>query len=78
MTAESGRPAMSDGAHHLQLLDTESVSMPVDEVIALRPKDVGHLDGGPVHRFCFLFRDRFTVSNPETDMLSAGLATACK
>src|SRR5438093_1450042 len=42
MTAESGCAATHDRAHHLQLLETDSVSITVHEVAALRAKDVGH------------------------------------
>ena len=55
MTAESRGAAMQDGPHHLQLLKTDSVSMTIDEVVALRAKDVGHLHGGPAHS-PFFFR----------------------
>jgi predicted DNA-binding protein (UPF0251 family) len=34
---------MHDGTHHLHLLETNRVAMTVDEVLALRAKDVGHL-----------------------------------
>ena len=78
VTAESGCPATHDGAHHLQLLETDSVSMTVNEVLALRAKDIGDLHSRPVHRSCFLFLDRFTVARSETDMASAGLVTACR
>jgi hypothetical protein len=77
MTAESGCATTHDGAHHLQLLETDSVSITVHEVAALRAKDVGHLHGGPGHGFCFLL-DRFTVSSLEIDIVSIGLTTACK
>ena len=43
MTAERCRAATHDRAHHLHLLKADSVSMTVDEVVALRAKDVGHL-----------------------------------
>src|SRR6476659_6957856 len=49
MTAESRCTAMEDGPHYLKLLEMDSVSMTIDEVIALRAKDVGHLHGGPTH-----------------------------
>src|SRR5262249_36151978 len=49
MTAKSCPSAMRDGTHHLQLLETHRVAMTVDEVLALRAKDVGHLHGGPAH-----------------------------
>jgi len=77
MTTESRCPATPDGAHHLQLLEADCASMTVDEVVALRAKDIGHLHGGPRHGFCFLL-DRFTVSSLEIGIDSTGLTTACK
>ncbi len=76
MTTESSRAAAQDGAHYLKLLET-NVAVSIDEVVALRAKDVGHLHGGPRHGFCFLL-ERFTVSSLEIDMVSTGLITACK
>ena len=77
MTAKSRCAATYNGLHHLQLLKTDSALMTVDEVAALRAKDVGHLHGGPGHGFWFLL-DRFTVSSLEIDKVSTGLTTACK
>ena len=77
MTAKSRCAATYNGLHHLQLLKTDSALMTVDEVAALRAKDVGHLHGGPGHGFWFLL-DRFTVSSLEIEMVSTGLTTACK
>jgi hypothetical protein len=37
------------GAHYLQVLDTESVSMTVNKVVALRTKDIGHFYSRAVH-----------------------------
>jgi hypothetical protein len=76
MTTESSRAAAQDGAHHLKLLETD-VAVSIDEVVALRAKDIGHLHGGPRHGFCFRL-DRFTVSSMEIDIDSTGLTTACK
>ena len=76
MTTESSRTAAQDGAHDLELLET-NVTVSIDEVVALRAKDVGHLHGGPRHGFCFLL-DRFTVSSLEIGIDSTGLTTACK
>ena len=78
MTPENRRPATHDGTHHLQLLETNSVSVTLDEVAALRAKDIGHLHGGPRHGFCFLLLDRFTLSRMEVGILSMGFTTACK
>src|SRR5215475_322565 len=49
VTAQSCGSAMHDGTHHLQLLETNRVAMTVNEVFALRAKDLGHLHGGPAH-----------------------------
>ena len=57
MASQSGRPAAGDGAHDLELLEAEPVSMSLAELVRLGAKDVGHLDGGPAHRF-FSFRER--------------------
>src|SRR5579863_9673596 len=43
MTAQRLGAAIYDCAHHLHLLKTDSLSMTVDEVVALGAKDVGHL-----------------------------------
>src|SRR5687768_4045642 len=55
VTAESRCPATHNSAHHLQLLETDSVSMTINIVVAMRTKDIGHLHSRPVHRTCFLF-----------------------
>ena len=77
MTAESRRTAMQDGPHHLQLLEADSVSMTIDEVAALRAKDVGHLHRWPFHS-PFLFRRLSFAPSPEMGRVSMGLFTACK
>ena len=48
MTTKSSRAAAQDGAHDLELLET-NVAVSIDEVVALRAKDIGHLHGGPAH-----------------------------
>ena len=77
MTAESRRTAMQDGPHHFQLLETDSVSMMIDEVTALRAKDVGHLHGGPAHS-PFLGRRLGLSPSPEMGSASMGLLTDCR
>src|SRR5688500_13004665 len=54
VTAESRCPATHDSAHHLQLLETNSVPMAINKVVALSTKDIGHLQSRPAHRSCFL------------------------
>ena len=41
MTAKSSCAASHDGSHHFELLETHSFAMTIDEVLALRAKDVG-------------------------------------
>src|SRR5215475_4879703 len=77
MATESRCTAMQNGPHHFQLLETDSVSMTIDEVAALRAKDIGHLHGGPGHSPFFFLRLSF-VPSPEMGRASIGLLTACK
>src|SRR5206468_12066606 len=77
MATESRRPAMQDGPHHFQLLETDAVSMTIDKLTALRAKDVGHLQGGPAHS-PFLGRTLGLAPSPELGRVSTGLFTACK
>jgi len=51
MTTQSRRAAVRDGPEGFELLIVETASIPVQEAIALRAEDVGHLHGGPVHLF---------------------------
>ena len=77
VTAESSRAASHDGLHHLELLETQTVAMTIDEAVALRAKDVGHLDGGPAHS-AFLGRRLGLSPNPEMGRASMGLLMDCK
>jgi hypothetical protein len=77
MAAQRRCAAILNRAHHVHLLKTDSVLITIDEVAALRAKDVGHLHGGPRHGFWFLL-DRFTLSSFEIERASTGLTTACK
>lgn len=75
MSAKYCGTAVCNGPDHLELLNGQGV--PVDEIVALRAEDVGHLDGGPVHESCFFFRrERFTVSRFEIGIASIGLGIA--
>src|SRR5271155_1778681 len=51
MTAQRSRAAALNGAKGLELLKVKAPSIPIQEAVALRAEDVGHLDGGPAH-FC--------------------------
>jgi hypothetical protein len=77
VTTERSGPATHDGAHDLELLETEPALMSLDESVAQRAEDIGHLHGGPVHSF-FFRPDRLIVSMVETGIISTGLGTECK
>ena len=51
MAAQRSRAAALNGAKGLELLKVEAPSIPIQEAVALRAEDVGHLHGGPAH-FC--------------------------
>ncbi len=51
MTAQRRCAAALDGPESLELLKIETFFVPVQEAVALRAEDVGHLHGGPAH-FC--------------------------
>ena len=77
MTSKSRRAATDDGVHHLAVLGGEMRSMPLQEAAAGYAEDVGHLKGGPVHRFTRLL-ECFTSLDVETVSASCGLATTCR
>src|SRR3712207_2083492 len=77
MAAESCRAAVPDGPQHFQLRPTQMIPVSLDEAVARRTNNVGHLEGGPVHLF-FLVAFRRTVSGALTCMSSIELATACR
>lgn len=53
MAAHGCRATVLDGTEDFQLLKAEARSVSVEKAVALRAKDVGHLQGGPAH-FCLL------------------------
>ena len=77
MAAQSRRAAMCDGAEHLDVRPAQPRPVVLDEAIALRANDIGHLDGWPAHLFCFL-RERLASCGSETARASSGFATACR
>ena len=77
MTTEGSGPATHDGLHDLELLETEPTAMSLDESVAQRAEDIGHLHVGPVHSF-FFRPDRLMVSIVDTEIVSIGLATECR
>ena len=53
MAAQRSRAAALNGPKGLELLKIEALLVPVQEAVALRPEDVGHLHGGSAH-FCLV------------------------
>src|SRR5215467_1485274 len=72
MTAKSSRAAAHDSLHDLELLETHALAMTVDEILALRAKNVSHLHGGPAHS-PFLGRRLGLSPSPEIGRASMGL-----
>ena len=77
MSAERRRAATDDGVHHLAVLWGKMRSVSRDEAAAGYAEDVGHLKGGPAHRFARLL-ESFSSVEVETVSDSSGLATACR
>src|SRR5215469_11445965 len=77
MTAQCRGAATNDGIEHLVMHPCKVRLVLVTEAAACCADDVGHLEGGPAHRFRSLL-ERFTSSGLDTSMASSGLATACR
>src|ERR1700733_3980335 len=77
MTAQSCGAAVCDGAEHFDMRPAQPRPVVLDEAIALRANDIGHLDGWPAHLVCFL-RERLASCGAETASASSGFATACR
>ena len=52
MAAESSGTAALNGTKGFELLEAKARSTPIQETIAVRAQNVGHLEGGPSHS-CF-------------------------
>ena len=77
MTAQCRGAAPDNGIEHLAMHPCKVSLVLFPESVARCADDVGHLEGGPAHRFINLL-ERFTSSGLETSMASSGLATACR
>ena len=77
MTAQRRGAAANDSIEHLAMRPCKVRLVLLPESVARCADDVGHLEGGPAHRFINLL-DRFTSWGLETSMASRGLATACR
>jgi hypothetical protein len=77
MASESRSAATDDGIHDLAVLPGQVRSLPFPEAAARCAEDVGHLKGGPSHRFMRLL-ECLTSSVRDTSIASSGLATASR
>ncbi len=77
MASERRRAATEDRVHHLAVLRGEMGSMLLEEAAAGYAEDVGHLKGGPAHRFARLL-ESLASAEVETVSDSIGLGTACR
>ena len=77
MTAQCRGTATDDGIEHLAMRPCKMRLLLFPKAVARCADDVGHLEGGPAHRFISL-RERFTSSGLDTSMASNGLGIACR
>ena len=79
VSAEGRGPAAHDGAEHRSLLHAQP-RMLLDEGVALRVEDLGHLHGGPAHGATGFrsSRDRWTTTGVGTCNCSSGFGAACR
>ena len=77
MTAQCRGAAADDGIEHLAMRPCKMRLLLFPETVARSTDDVGHLEGGPAHRFISLL-ERFTSSGLDTSIASSGLGIACR
>jgi hypothetical protein len=79
VSAEGRGPAARDGAEHRSLLHVEP-RMLLEEGVALRVEDIGHLHRGPAHGAAGFrsSRDRWTTTGVGTCSCSSGFGAACR
>ena len=77
MSSQRRGAAACDSLEHFTMVPVNPAATVLDEAIALRANDVGHLQGWPGHFFSSL-RERRTVSKLEISRVSSGLLTACR
>src|SRR5882724_10438885 len=78
MTTQRSGAAAQNGPKRFELLKAEAGSIAIQEAIAVRAKNVGHLEGGPSHSCFFRLKLRLMFSVLDRARLSSGFATACK
>src|SRR2546422_1819791 len=64
MTAQRCGATAQNGTKGFELLKAKAGSIPVQEAIAVRAKNVGHLEGGPSHFSFFRLLGTGATKNP--------------
>ena len=77
MAAQRSGAAALNGPKGFELLKVKARSIAIEEAVALRAKDVGHLYGGPGH-FAFFGESCGDVLGAGERRASSGLARACR
>ena len=77
MSTQDCGTAVGDGAKYLLVHPVDPAPVVGDEVFALCPYNVGHLQVWPLHFFCSL-RDLGSSSRFEICSWSSGLGTVCR
>src|SRR5437899_7146734 len=75
MTAQRCGAAAQNGPKRFELLKAKAGSIPIQEAIAVRAKNVGHLEGGPSHFSFFRLKLRLMFSVVESARTSNGLGS---
>lgn len=75
VATEHRRTAVLNGEEDAEVKPRHPGSVLLDEPVAMRANNIGHLEGWPIHFLCSL-RDRFTWSGLDSSMLSSGVPAA--
>src|SRR5258708_37389993 len=78
MTAQRCGAAAQNGPKRFELLKAKAGSIPIQEAIAVRAKNVGHLEGGPSHFSFVSLKLRLMFWVLDRARLSSGFVTVCK
>src|SRR3989441_5400787 len=78
MAAQRSGATAQNGTKRFELLKVKARSIAIQEAIALRAKDVGHLEGGPSHFSYFRLKLRRMLAVLDSTRPSNGLVTACR
>src|SRR5436309_3491133 len=73
MTAQRSGATAQNGTKRFELLKVKARSIAIQEAIALRAKDVGHLEGGPSHFSYFRLKLRRMLAVLDSTRPSNGL-----